>query len=273
VQTKVFDLPSSLKLETRGLTLAEENILASADRRGDDEILDRVFASCWKGTVDPGPYKLGQNNQPPWSDLIQGDRFVHMLFLRTLSYTNGHLYEIEVYHEDCGTRFPWQVDLLKDMPIRMLNEDAIERVRTGTPFETSIDGRVVKFKIPTVKEAKFTEKLQEQFPERMMAAMLRARLVEVEGVEKRDLMDWLDGNNGVSEKYPGLTSEQGEELRDAYDLVDGGIDTDVEVVCTKPTCRQAFLHAVPFGRRFLLPSKGIEARKRARRLGMGSSGD
>jgi hypothetical protein len=271
MRSEVFDLPSGLKLEMRGIGLAEENILASADRRAGEEILDRVFAACWRATAEPGPYKMAPTAPPPWPDLLQCDRFVLMLGLRRLSYKDGNLYEVEVYHDECDHRFPWEVDLAKDLPIRLLDADAVERVRAGTPFECRIADRVVHYKLAASRDLQFVEKLQEEFPDRLMAATLRARLVDVEGVEKRDLMDWLDGANGTSTKFPGLTGDEAEELRDAYDRVDGGIDTDVEVQCRRPTCRKTFVYTIPFGRGFLMPSRGITARKRARLRGMGSS--
>lgn len=272
MRSEVFNLPSGLKLEMRGIGLAEENILASGDRRGGDKDLDRVFGACWCATPDPGPYTMGAGDVPVWADLLQCDRFVLMLGLRRLSYRDGHLYEVEVYHDECDGRFQWEVDLAKDLPIRPLDADAVDRVRAGTPFECQIGDRVVRYKLATSRDLQFAEKLQEEFPERLMAATLRSRLVEVQGVEKRDLMDWLDGANGISTKYPGLTGEEAEELRDAYDRVDGGIDTDVEVQCRKASCRKTFVTTIPFGRGFLLPSKGINARKRARLRGRESSG-
>lgn len=273
MRSEVFELPSGLKLEMRGIGLAEENILAGADRRGGDEVLDRVFAACWRATVDPGPYRANGSGAPPWPDLLQCDRFVLMLGLRQLSYRDGHMYEVEVYHDECDTRFQWEVDLKRDLPVRPLDADAVERVRTGQPFECQIGGRIVRYKLATSRDNAFGEKLQEEFPDRLMAATLRARLVEVEGVEKRELMDWLDGANGTSEAFPGLTGDEAEDLRDAYDRVDGGIDTDVEIQCRKASCRKTFLFTIPFGRGFLLPSRGIQARKRARLHGRGSSGD
>lgn len=273
MRSDVFELPSTLRMEMHGVGLPEENILATGDNRNSDEILDRVFAACWANTADPGPYALGAGGAPPWADIVQCDRFVLMLYLRALSYRDGHIYETDIHHDECDTTFPWEVDIFKDLPIRALTKDAIERVRTGTPFETKIGDRMVRYKLPTSRDLQFQEKLQEQFPDRLMAATLRARLVEVEGVEKRDLMDWLDGNNRTSDKFPGLDGDEVEELRDAYDRVDGGIDTDVMVQCRKPACRKSFVHTIPFGKGFLAPSRGIQARRRARRLGLGSSGD
>jgi hypothetical protein len=257
----------------RGTGLAEENVLATADRRNNDEMLDRVFAACFKATVEPGPYDIKNGAAPVWGSLLQCDRFVLMIKLRCLSYVDGHLYEIDAHHDECDMRFPWEVDLKEDLPIRKLTEDAVERVKTGQPFECNVGGKLVKYKLPTVKDMALSEKLQEQFPERAMAAMLRARLVEVEGVEKRDWMEWLDGANGESTKFKGLDSDEAEALRDAYDLSDGGVDTEIEITCKRVSCRQRFVQQLPFDQGFLLPARGIRARKRARRLGKESSDD
>jgi hypothetical protein len=104
--------------------------------------------------------------------------------------------------------------------------------------------------------------LAEQNPGRDMACGLRSRIAEVDGLEPHQILDWLDGNNGKSDKFPGLGSQDAEDLRDAFDVVEGGIDTSVEVYC--PRCSEVFDVNVPFSA-FFLPGKGINTRRREAR--------
>jgi len=76
-------------------------------------------------------------------------------------------------------------------------------------------------------------------------------------------MDWLDGNNGADGcKFPGLGSQEGDDLREAFDVVEGGVDTTIEIQCLK--CKDWFDVNVPFSA-FFLPGKGINSRKRKAR--------
>ena len=109
-----------------------------------------------------------------------------------------------------------------------------------------------------------------QFPDRDMACGLRSRITDVVGpdgkkIERREIMDWLDGDDGRSKKFPGLTSDDGEELRDAMDKVDGGVDLEVTAYCDEPDCRNPPVRFdLPFDRIFL-PGEGIQKRRMKRR--------
>ena len=272
MRTDTILLPSRLQLEMRGTGLAEENILATANHRNEDEIQARVLERCCVRVLDPGIYAIPEGGRPPWGELLQCDQLVLLIRLRCLSYLDGAEYEIDnIQCPGCSRPVSWKVDIIKDLPVRAFPDDMIDLLKRKDPVETMIAGRRVKFKIPTSRDMRLAERLQDEFPERVMAANLRARLVDVEGVDRREWMDWLDGNNGTSSKFAGLSSEESEALRDAYDAADGGIDTDVEITCQRPACKRRFTIALPFDQGFLLPNKGIRARKRARRLGQDSS--
>jgi len=102
-----------------------------------------------------------------------------------------------------------------------------------------------------------------------MTCLLRSRIVKVEGVENRDLMDWLDGNWGAEKrntKYQGHSSEECEELRDKLDEANGGIDTEFTADCPRSFCGARFRARVPFNQAsFFLPGKGIQRRRLERR--------
>jgi hypothetical protein len=54
-------------------------------------------------------------------------------------------------------------------------------------------------------------------------------------------------------------------LRDAFDAVDFGIDTDIDAAC--PACGHAWVVGLPFDRAFFLPGRGKAQRKKERHRG------
>ena len=260
-RTEIFDLPSGAKIEFRGLTLKEENLLASARGRKQETALDRVLSACVVEVHDPGPYKnLGQS--PDWDKMLQGDRFVAMVKLRVISYREGEEYSFRAQCPDCGARSEQTVNLNTELPITPLSEEARAAMSSEEPFTIEIAGKTVTFSLSYGSHAKRFEKLREQNPKRPMAAALRSRILDVEDLERRDIMNWLDGEAGG---FDGLTSDEAEDLRDALDQVDCGIDTEVEVEC--PKCWSSFALSLPFDDGFFLPRRGQRKRKEKRRLG------
>jgi hypothetical protein len=77
----------------------------------------------------------------------------------------------------------------------------------------------------------------------------------VEGVERREILDWLDGESPKA-KWPGLGSEEAEQLRAAFDAEECGLDTTIRTEC--PKCGSETTAALPFDR-LLLP--GTAARR------------
>ena len=243
-------LPSGAAIEIRQLTLKEENFLAAAarSRKGSQEkTLVEVLARCTEGFSDTGPYPWAKvSEKPRWDDMLSGDFFGAMIELRKLSYREGKDYEIELKcpNRACNHRFGWTVDLNKDLVSKRLPERSFAAHKEGRPLTVEIAGKVVHFHLGVIKDTAFQEKLDKRFPGREMACMLRARIEKVEGVDSKDLMNWLDGEgNGPHE---GLTSDDAEDLRSAFFDADCGIDTEIEVECPRTSCRNVFSLDLPF---------------------------
>ncbi len=265
-------LTSGCEIELRPICLAEENMVAAASksrRGGITKALIDVMSACAVSVVDPGPYgylKIG--DKPNWNNMARGDWFGAMLDLRCLSYKDGHIFEAELRcpNGTCGHKFDWEIDLRNDLIRQDMPEESREKLQRGEAFEVIIDGRKVKYTIAYVKTEEAVERLSMQYPGRDMAAALRARIIEVEGLQPHEIMDWLDGNNGAEGcKYSGLTSDDAETLRDAFDYIDGGVDTALEAEC--PKCRTLFDFTLPFSGIFL-PGKGISKRRKLARQKM-----
>ncbi len=266
MRQEIFELPSTATIEFRQVKLAEENLLsaASKSRRGNvNKTLSAIMTKCTVGVVDPGPYSfLEPGGVPDWDKMARGDRFASMLNLRCISYREGHLYEAELRCPSsmCGHKFDWEVNIAEDLIRQQMPASSVEKLKNGEPFEVIIAGKKVMYAIALGKTEDTYDRLCMQYPGRDMAAAMRARIIGVDGVKPSEIMDWLDGGNDASDcKYSGLTSDDAEDMRDAFDRVDGGVDTTLEAEC--PKCRAWFEFDLPFSGIFL-PGKGISKRRK-----------
>jgi len=266
-------LLSGAEMIIRQLLLREENILAQAQKSrktNQNRILNDILEACFVEWVEPGPYAdATPGEKPRVSQLLSGDKFAAMLELRKISYRDGEKYTL--YDVDCPSgscpEFDFEVDLETDIVRRDLSDEAAAHVRDGVPLECVIAGKKVTFVLASHKTEDIAQRLDRQNHGRGMATRLRSRIVDVEGVERRDILDWLDGNNGNSTRFDGLISQDAEELRDEFDKQECGIDTEVTIEC--PHCGGESYIDLPFNSAFLLPAKGIRERKKQRRLGKG----
>jgi hypothetical protein len=263
-------LPSGCQADIRPIKIAEENVLASAYGHGSAQVargLERVLAACVTGIPEPGVYAefIQPGGAADWRRMLAGDKFVAMLELRKISYRDGAKFTI--YDSECPAGCPsadYEIDLDADIIRRELDADSADHFRANLPFEASVAGKAVTFNMVTGATEDMVQKLQQQHPERKISCAMRARIVDVDGVDRRDILDWLDGANGTSKKFEGLTSQEGEELRDIFDQHECGIDTDVPIECMH--CGRTYTVPLPFDGGFLMPSTGIRQRKRDRRL-------
>jgi hypothetical protein len=268
MRQKTFKLPSGVEIEMRQVMIAEENYLAKVAKSGQplERGLMEVLDICTVGIANPGPYDfLTPGGKASWKQMIRGDMFSALIQLRSITYTDGHLltFEQRCPARSCKKRFTAEADLFGDLLWYDMPEESAVKLKSGEPFEVTIDDRLVKYTMAYGKTEETYNLLAEQNPGRDMSCGLRSRIISVEDVETCDILDWIDGrNNDPKCKYPGLSSEQGEELREAFDVVEGGVDTSIEVLC--PKCQGVFDVNVPF-LAFFLPGKGISSRRRKAR--------
>lgn len=263
--THVIKLPSGAKIEMRDIRLKEENLLAklaNASSVKQNKILKDIIQSCTVGIVDHGTVYEKMNSNMSWNDALQGDLFAALVGLARISYNNDSSHTFKLKH--CNKIFDYEIDLEKDLFIQELPKESIEKILAKENFETQIDGKKVTFKIPMVRDQEKAQRLEDQFPSRKITAGLRSLIVEVEGVNNNHIMSWLDGvsNKGTS-KYPGLESEDLEKLRDNFDIVNCGIDDEIDAIC--PHCEEEFVARVPLDGGLLNPGKSIQERKKQRR--------
>ena len=269
MKTDIFLLSSGVEIEFRQIMLREESFLAKHSRSRKmkrDKLLSEVMNMCCNGVVNPGPYPfLKEGDKPQWEEMLRGDRFIAMLKLRMLSYRDGHEYDVDLRCPMCNEKFTDIINLRDDLHIQNLPAESVAKIKSGEPFETTIAGKKVYFHLPLGKTEKLADKILRQNPGRDMAAAIRARIVDVEGVERRDILDWLDGQGGGG-KFEGLTSDDAEDLRNAFDSVDGGVDTEIEAECPATDCGHIWDYDLPFDKIFM-PSREIRERRRKLRRG------
>jgi hypothetical protein len=276
MKTTAVSLPSGLGLTLRAVSLAEESIFAEAARsKGGHNVfvqaLYKVLSACSPSVNNPGPYPaLATGGRADWAKMLLGDRIAAMLHLRALSYRDGNIYTLEkVPCPACRERKTHTVDIFEQLVWAPLSPESAERFRAGQPFEVEIQDRKVSFGLGTGLTEELSDKLDRQNPGRIVATSMRARILDVEGIDRRDILDWLDGCAGRGGKFEGLSSQEADDLRDAFDRADCGVDTDVELTCR---CGNEFVMQLPFGEGFFAPAEAIKARRAERRLGKDASG-
>jgi hypothetical protein len=261
MRTDSVILPSGAVVELRSVSIADENRLAQANKsrkKGAPNGLVEVLNRCTIRVVEPGPYPFLQaEGRPDWDKMLRGDFWWSLLELRALSYKDGEKFEMmfRCRGETCRHKWEEQIEIRKDLPMVPLSEEGRERVRAGRPFETVLDDRKVFFDLSTGGTEDLIERINTQHPGREMSVNLRACIRDVEGVERREILDWLDGESPKA-KWPGLGSEEAEQLRAAFDAEECGLDTTIRTEC--PKCGSETTAALPFDR-LLLP--GTAARR------------
>lgn len=275
MRTEIVKLPSGASVTLRQISLKEENYLAGAlrsRRAKQDRVLVDVVSRCCEGFDDPGPYPWGApGGNVKWDDMLQGDFLAAMIALRKISYREGSEYEVELTcpSRACNHRFSWKVDLDTDLYYQDLPEESAQRMKDGDSFVAEIQGKKVHFNLGYVRDSAFQEKLDKRFPGRDMATMFRSRIVTVDGVDSKDLMNWLDGEG--KGPYDGLAADDAEDLREAFYEADCGVDTEVEAECTRAVCGNVFTFDLPFDGMFS-PGRAAARRKRRRRRGEPDAG-
>lgn len=275
---EIFKLVSGLKVEFQQMMVADENVIARGKKARRDRanlVLNEVLSRCTVGVVEPGPYTSFEVGGPvDWGRVLTGDRLDAMLALRRLSYKDGNKILVPELSCSCGNEFSWEVDIETDLRYQPLPPESIERLMSGDPFVCEMDdGHKIHFILATGDTEVQIDKIGMQYPDREMATGLRARIIDVikpdgEKVDRREIMDWLDGGSERSTTFDGLSSDEAEVFRDEMDRVDGGVDLEVTAICPSIGCGRGVKFDLPFETIFV-PSRGIQKRKMARRHGKG----
>jgi hypothetical protein len=229
-------LPSGLTGTIRKVKVKEENILADRKlyRRG--LVTDRILGACWLETSDPGPYKF-QGDSVDWGAVLQGDRSYALL--RLSAFTYGSEYPFRVKCEECDEPIDWEIDLLEDLEVREMTPEVRQQFIEGNKFRGAMpDGTGFSFCMLIGRMERRLPQLRRQSGSELATALLRLRILEVDGVEQKDLRKWISDLDG----------DVAEEVRDVMLEADIGVETTIEVECQ--SCGNLQDVDVPFDRLF-----------------------
>lgn len=241
--------PSGLTGVVRGWKAREADILSNRREARLGTSFDKVLSACWLSTTEPGPYAEVINGTLPWGKVLTCDRFWALLCVRAATF--GSTYEFDVSCEDralCGKKIRWEVDLLA-LPFKELPEESVDKIAAGTnSFGYELQwgehaGRKISFQLMTGDSERKAAKIIERQTARPVVASLATRIVAIEGVPSSDKVRFLDDLEMAD-----LTA-----LVEAFDEVDGGVETVVDIEC--PHCGLGQDIELPLGRDFFLPRR------------------
>lgn len=245
-------LPSGLSGEFRGLTAKDLRYLTNEKLVQDNEVEDYVLRHAWQGLVEPGPYDFGGDKDVDWGRVLVGDRIVGLLTIRVATFP-GEPYTARVKCEDCSKSFDYDFDLealLREKTQRLSPEDA-ETFAKGNRFEAEMPGTNAPFvfKLRTGAEAKkLASYLQakkngsKRMQERMnpLVDSVANAIVGIEGLK-------LNTQDARFDYLESLSMGDFQALVELMQSHDCGVDTDVDVKCTKCGSEQTL--SLPFGQR------------------------
>lgn len=232
--------PSGFAGRLRGLKAKEFRLLSNRKRAKSGELYDDILEACWLETTEEGPYKPRVSGRPDWPMILVGDRFTALLKLRMATYPEEK-YAFQVKCSSCGEKIDWELDL-DDLPVKPLSPESFERFVSGSPFETHMRDKLIRFRLGIGKdEVQSARFLRGGSPDPLRALALR--IIEIEGVEDRKKVEWLED----------LDLPEHQALVAAFDEVDCGVETNIEVECQE--CGGIVPVDLPFGQDFLMPKK------------------
>lgn len=220
-------------VEVRPMTTKEESILYSD---GDTLAqLNKILNRCV-----PNP-------EIDLMEFLLQDRFAMFIYLRTFSY--GSKYDIPFACSGCGYKKTITIDLMEDLSIKKMDEDAEE------PFEADLpqSGHYIHFRLLRGKDEAMISKKAKRI---MLQSMdegdpssiyrLALAIVGVDGVEMPNFEQKV-------EFVENLIPMDSNALRMAIEDVEGKIDTTVYQEC--PSCGLTNEFGMPFTAEFFRPSR------------------
>jgi len=228
----VVECPSGLKVELRGLTVAEEDILlqmATGKAKEQDLLFRRMLTQCVVSVADSGPYTLPEDGTiGDLDDLLTGDRFALIVHLRRLSYGD----EIQV-QGTCPNGHAWdaQVDLSK-MEMYALPGESRRKFLSGENFIFTLPStdRKVEFGLATGHTEGVAARRLLRGGEDVSSESLRMRIKAISGFNKETGIDEETGMD-MGSFIRSLPIADAHALRDAMDEADCGMETEFESVC------------------------------------------
>ncbi len=237
--------PSGLIGEIRGLRVRDEDALMSGGVSAANAAMDDLMARCWAETKSPGVYEkfaggLDKDQKLVPSGMLQGDRMYLLIQLRRITYGNDFDFQVKCSNDFCEKNIHWEFQL-SDLEVRFLSKESKGFLLDGNRFPVDLPGCKKKawFKLLTGRDEKKLAQIRETKKKSISSAILFNRIVEIEGVNRPDLENFILDLEGIDAKT----------LRDGFEKMDCGVDTTIELNC--PACKTKLSVELPLAERFL----------------------
>jgi len=259
--------PSGLKGVVRGLRGEELDVFANRQEVQRRRVSRTVLTNCWVETLELGPAYEGRLSAEKlhMDKVLMCDRFYALLQIRCA--THGPQYDFRVQCSDpsCRKRYDWGLDINKDLPVYELPDPSIECFRAENRFTAEILNHEVTFKLQVGEDEDTTVSAVQLSPTQQATTALAQRVVSVLTPEGK----LLDHKAEIRVWAKGLDVPDAMALIDEMDLVDGGVETSIEIQC--PHCGHMEDISLPLEGEFWTPQRrrSTEGRK-VRRPSRGS---
>lgn len=224
------------RVELRELKGHEEDILASG-KISNAEKITQIIGNC---TIKLGTISERGQLVAAAGRLTIADRVVLMLNLRALSL--GPDYEFEIVCPKCAQPNPAKV-ALNELDVWPPQDRRLREYTVNLP-----SGKVAVVKIMTAEDELKLERLSRERDQLSLALLARIRLLGGKQPTLADVKDLGIRDRGF--------------IRDQYERIEGGVDTDIEIKC--PSCRHEFKSTIDVGQpSFFFPRDSVK-RERSR---------
>lgn len=235
--SKVIVCPSGMSLQIRGMRGKELKILSDRKALRSGAFLDKIISACTEAVIDPGPYDFQAGDGPPeWDKVLVGDKVFATISVRVATF--GADFPFKGRCRQCGEQQEYSIQLDQLEVQKLDSKDAIA-FRVGNEMTAELPGETPKkvvFRLATGADEKRVAKAVDS--DEAMILMMSYRIVSIEGID--NVKGYL--NDAGLEEIMSLLRE--------FNKRDCGVDTDIEVECSKCEFRQAV--KLPLGPEFWL---------------------
>jgi len=226
-------LPSGLSAMMRRMKVREQNVLADLRNTRNSQPLMKVLEACFGKILDRGPYEA--ESKIDWTRVLIGDHFSAVLQLLSVTYPGAYQFSVQCGNEQCNATIHWEIEPLQ-LPVKKMSKKTQQRFIESNRFETSLAGKKIVFQLLRTDAMDKFVRLRKYTPDEMISRQMEMAIVEVEGVGRRDIHDWIVD----------LDADEAQGLREAMEEVGCGIETTIEVRCVE--CFREQEVEIPFGR-------------------------
>lgn len=219
--------PSGLRGVIRGLKVRELTILTDQKLVRSGRILTEIVKNCWLKTLDAGPYSFGgaTPNPLPWVEMLSADRLFVFKEIRIATFGPNFEFEVTCLEELCKHKFLATVDL-SGFPVKQLSPESRTHLQMNTPFEVSIGGHQLSFRLMLGKDEERLRYLMADLGLSIITAGYMCRITAIEGVDITDdetFKEWIED----------LDYAEGLKLSAAMDKVDASVSTTTTLRCLR----------------------------------------